>query len=80
MCAVLYFYVSWTDPAAYRAVKDASDGWLAGNRSCAHECSDWVRAGACCDGIYQPTFFFRNAHSFPQVGAEQLTLGQHADG
>lgn len=69
---MLYFYINWTDPAAYQTVRDATDAWLAGNRSCTHECSDWVRASACCDGIFQPTFFFRNSLSFPQVGAAAL--------
>ena len=65
--AVLYFYLTWTDPAAYSTVRAATDTWLAGNASCAYGCSDWVRQEACCDGIYQPTFFFRNALSFPQA-------------
>ncbi|PRW60768.1 ligand-gated ion channel isoform B [Chlorella sorokiniana] len=63
---VLYFYITWTDPAAYQTVRAATGGWLAGNRSCAHECSDWVRESACCDGIFQPTLFGRNVHSYPQ--------------
>lgn len=66
-CAVLYFYLSWTDPAAYPTARAATDRWLAGNASCAHECSDWVHQEACCDGLYQPTFFFRNALAFPQA-------------
>ena len=56
---MLYFYLTWRDPAAYGTVRAATDAWLAGDASCEHMCSDWTRELSCCDGIYQPTFFFR---------------------
>ncbi|KAL4451548.1 hypothetical protein ABPG75_007210 [Micractinium tetrahymenae] len=64
--AVLYFYLTWRDPAAYDTVQRSTQAMLSSNYSCAKPCTDWAGNLSCCDGIYIPTFFFRNAHSFPQ--------------
>lgn len=48
-----------TDPGAFTTVVETTAAWLAGNRSCDRQCTDWAGAVACCDDIYIPSFFFR---------------------
>jgi hypothetical protein len=60
------FYLTWNDPSAFETVTRTTAEWLAGNRSCERECTDWAGDVACCDAIYLPTFFLRNVYALPQ--------------
>lgn len=55
-----YFYFSWTDPTAFATVQQRTAAMLAGG-GCELQCSDQMRNQSCCDGIYVPSFTFRQA-------------------
>ncbi|KAI7836836.1 hypothetical protein COHA_009337 [Chlorella ohadii] len=65
--AVLYFYNSWRDTKAFEMVTNNTIKMLTDpNFKCGSPCSNVIDNNLCCDGIYLPSFFFKNAYGFPQ--------------
>ncbi|KAL4422476.1 hypothetical protein ABPG75_008673 [Micractinium tetrahymenae] len=63
----LYFYISWTSADAYRLVMENTKKMFSNSSfTCQFMCSNIVDKMLCCDDIYLPSFFFKNAYGFPQ--------------
>ncbi|GAB4820950.1 hypothetical protein N2152v2_007996 [Parachlorella kessleri] len=64
--ATFVFYMSWNDSQAHYTIANTTAHVAAGQHECGRPCTDWADDMACCDGIFIPSFFFRNAYHFSQ--------------
>ena len=62
-------FLSWVDPRAEAAVRNATDASREPGGECARLCNGQKARTAgslCCDGLYLPTLLFRNVVEFVQ--------------
>lgn len=63
----IYFVtLTWNDSEAWYTIQNNTALMRSGQRACAYECTDWGRGVACCDDIFLPSVWFRNAFAFSQ--------------
>ncbi|GAB4822985.1 hypothetical protein N2152v2_010031 [Parachlorella kessleri] len=60
-----FFYITWIDYSAAAKMLASTTKMLNGS-ACTTPCSNYVRGVTCCDDMYLPAFYFRNAFGFPQ--------------
>ncbi|KAI3424750.1 hypothetical protein D9Q98_008139 [Chlorella vulgaris] len=75
--SIMYFYLSWTDPEARVLMEETTLRMRNPNDSytCTQPCSSHATNTRCCDGIYLPGFYFKNAYGYSGISYDTYFPG-----